>query len=103
MLQLFDDMQQREVEPDVITFNALISACEKEHQAEKALQLFDEMQQRGLEPDVITHTALCSACGNGQEWSGALHSLMQMKHHDVLASGLLYVARAEALLYTPCS
>ena len=95
-------MQQRGLFPNVITFNALISTCEKGHQAEKAVQLFDEMQQRGLEPNVITYTALCSACAHGQEWSGARSSLMQMKQYGVLAIGLLYVTGVEALLYTPC-
>ena len=48
--------------PDVPTYNALISACEKGHKVEKAMELFDEMQLRGLEPKVITGTAVNSAC-----------------------------------------
>ena len=36
-LQQLDEMQQRRLEPDVISFNAAIRACEKAEQWEKAL------------------------------------------------------------------
>ena len=38
---------QQDVVPDVITYNALISACEKGEQPEQALKIFGEMKQRG--------------------------------------------------------
>ncbi len=65
-------MQQRRLEPDVIRYNAAISAYEKGGQWEKALQLLDEMQQRRLEPDVISFNAALSACKNGGQWEKAL-------------------------------
>merc|ERR1712054_276066 len=55
-------MQQRRLEPDVISFSAAISACEKDGQWEKALQMLDEIQQRRLEPNVISFNAAISAC-----------------------------------------
>ena len=58
-------MRQRGLEPDVITYSAAISACEKGSQWERALELLDEMRQRGLEPDVITYSAAISACEKG--------------------------------------
>ena len=36
-MELFKEMQQRGLEPDVITHTALVSACKKSHQAEKAI------------------------------------------------------------------
>ena len=59
-LQLLDEMPQRRLDPDVISFSAAISACEKSEQWEKALELLDEMQQRKLEPDVISFSAAIS-------------------------------------------
>ena len=59
-------MQQQGLEPNVITYNAMISACEKGQQAERVLQLFEAMQQQRLEPNVITYNAMISACGKGQ-------------------------------------
>eukprot|EP00931_Biecheleriopsis_adriatica_P106333 TRINITY_DN8079_c3_g1_i5.p3 TRINITY_DN8079_c3_g1~~TRINITY_DN8079_c3_g1_i5.p3 ORF type:complete len:122 (-),score=24.85 TRINITY_DN8079_c3_g1_i5:105-470(-) len=65
--EVFEEMQQRGVQPNAITFNALINACGKGSQAEKAVEVFEEMQQRGLTPDVITYSALISACAKGSQ------------------------------------
>ena len=62
-LQRFDKMQQQGLEPNVITYIAVSSACGKCRMPERALQLFDKMQQQGLEPNRITYIAVSSACG----------------------------------------
>ena len=54
------------MEPNVITFNALISACEKGKQYARALQQFEEMQRRGLNtklnfPDASEETCAAEA------------------------------------------
>ena len=38
----------------MVTYNALISACEKDQQPQQALHLLQELQFRGLLPNVIT-------------------------------------------------
>ena len=55
-------MKQQGMLSDVITYNALISACEKGNQPQQALQLFEAMRQQGMLPDVITHSVLISTC-----------------------------------------
>ena len=55
-------MRQKGIEPNVITYSALIRACAKGEQPQKAQELLQEMRQRGLEPDMITYSALTSAC-----------------------------------------
>ena len=52
--------------PDVITHNALISACEKGEQPERALEVFVLLEQQGLVPDFITYDALISTCKKGK-------------------------------------
>jgi hypothetical protein len=39
-LDLFREMQDREIDPSVMTYNAAISACEKRDQWEKGMILF---------------------------------------------------------------
>jgi pentatricopeptide repeat protein len=41
-----------------VTYNALISACEKGQQWERALDTFADMKQAGVQPDVVTFSAL---------------------------------------------
>merc|ERR1719345_486341 len=58
-----------ENEPNVITYIASISACEKGEQWAAALGLLRQVQHQRLEPNVITYNASISACEKGQEWA----------------------------------
>lgn len=49
-------------ERSVITYSALISACEKAGQWQMALNLFSEMLKEKCEPNVITYNSLITAC-----------------------------------------
>ena len=60
-------MEGRGPEPNVITYNATISACEKGHQLERALELLAEIRGRDLEPNVITYSAVISICDKGHQ------------------------------------
>ena len=41
-------------ELDIITYNAVLSACQKSAQWQRALLFFAELQEQGLEPTIIT-------------------------------------------------
>ena len=43
-LQLLDDAQQNELQPNVITYNAVICAYEKGCMTRRALQVFDQIR-----------------------------------------------------------
>ena len=49
----------------MITYNALISACEKGKQLQQAVELLAAIEQQGLVPDVIQYNAAISACDKG--------------------------------------
>ena len=51
--------------PDVISYSAAISACEKGQQPQQALQLLLDMRLKGLLPNVISYSATISACEKG--------------------------------------
>ena len=53
---------------DIITVNAVISACAKRLQWERALSLLDELQLNRLSPTVITYSASISACEKASQW-----------------------------------
>ena len=44
--------------PEVITYGAVISACEKGNQADCALDLFEEMKLQGLVSNTVVYNAL---------------------------------------------
>ena len=60
-------MEEQGVVPDSITYNALISACEKGEQFEKALAVFSALERQGVVPDAMTCNALLSACEKGSQ------------------------------------
>ena len=61
-LEMFQAMQLQGVVSNVITYNALVSTCEKGQQAKWALEMLQAMQLEGVVPDMITYNALISAC-----------------------------------------
>ena len=56
-LQVFEAMLHCGPLPDVVTYIALSSACEKGQQPQWALHPLQAMQVRGLLPEVITYSA----------------------------------------------
>lgn len=70
---LLSQMENKDLQLDIISFDAGISACEKASEWEQALVLLDLSAQKALQPNVITCSALISACGNAGEWPCALH------------------------------
>ena len=58
--------------PDVVTYSALISACEKEEHSGRSMTLFEAMKQQGVVPNFISHSALISACEKGKQPERAL-------------------------------
>ena len=53
------------LEPDVITYNASISACVKARQPDTAFKLLGVMGQTGLQLNVIMYSAAIRACERG--------------------------------------
>lgn len=48
--------------------NAVVDACRKGQQWEKALEMLDDMRRQGLTPDDFTYTAAIAACRQGRQW-----------------------------------
>ena len=80
-LQLLDEMQQQGLEPNVITYTAVISA------RELTLQLFDEMRLQGRQLKVITFSAVFTACGKREMPERALQLLDQMQQQRLEPGG----------------
>ena len=59
--RLFLEMNQREIQPDVQTYNALLRALGKALDVTRVEQIFAHMQKNGPTPDMVTWTALIGA------------------------------------------
>ena len=93
---LLREMQHQGFMPNVITYNAAISACGKGRSSQSALRLLDEMRQSDLVPNVITYNAAISACEKGQVSQSALRLLDEMRHRDLVPDVITYSAAISA-------
>ena len=57
-------MQQQRLQPDVIAYRALISACES---GASVTAVFDDMQQQRVQANVITYNSSIQACEKGKD------------------------------------
>ena len=55
------------IQPNVVSYNAAISACEKGKKWELALHWLQELWRSSLEPDVVSYNAAISAHGKGRQ------------------------------------
>jgi len=84
------------VKPNIISFSAAISACEKGQQCRQALRLLRVMPQQGVTPNVVSYNAAISACEKGQQWQLALDLLQEMPSKAVAPDSITYNAAIAA-------
>lgn len=71
-----DVQEQMLAEPNVVSFNNVITACANAKKQKRAEGIFREMTKaRGLQPNVFTYGALISACAKRGNWEGAVNYL----------------------------
>lgn len=78
--------------PNVVSYSAAISACEKARNWEKAIELLNEMQSRGVEPTVMSFNATISACEKGGQAEKALALFAEMKAHGIMPNVVVFSA-----------
>ena len=89
-------MQQQGVMTNVITYSALISACEKGNQPEQALGLLQEMVDQLLIPNVVSFSACISASEKGKQWERALEVVETMQRQVVMPNVITHNAYISA-------
>ena len=95
-------MQQQGIVPNIITYNAVISACEKGKQPERALEILDKMQQQRIVPNIITYSALISACEKGKQPERALEIFDKMEEQSIAPDIITYNALISACERNGC-
>ncbi len=90
-IRLLNNLTDAGITPNVITYNAVISACEKGGKAEEALEIFKAIPV-GITLDVITYTAVISACGKGGKAEKALEIFNKMLDAGITPNVITYNA-----------
>ncbi|KNA14809.1 hypothetical protein SOVF_103760 [Spinacia oleracea] len=61
--KLFDEMLQRGIKPDNVTFSTIISCCRMCNMPQKGVEWFEKMPAFGCNPDDVTYSAMIDAYG----------------------------------------
>ncbi|EXB29541.1 hypothetical protein L484_010599 [Morus notabilis] len=61
--KLFDEMLERGVKPDNVTFSTMISCARVSYLPDKAVEWFEKMGTFGCDPDDVTYSAMIDAYG----------------------------------------
>ena len=83
-LPRLDRMPSMKMCPNVVTYNAAISSCEKGSQWQLALHLLWTAVGGRVSPDIITYSAAMSACETEGQWQTALQLFQIMNCKSLL-------------------
>ena len=91
-LGLFSAMFEAQINPDVVSYSAVISACQKRGEWQQAISLFRAMPQARITPDVISYNAVISTCEKGGAWQQALALFLAMPKAQINPDVISYNA-----------
>ncbi|KAK4401470.1 Pentatricopeptide repeat-containing protein MRL1, chloroplastic [Sesamum angolense] len=77
--QVFHDMVNAGVEPNVHTYGALIDGCAKAGQVAKAFGAYGILRSKNVKPDRVVFNALITACGQSGAVDRAFDVLAEMR------------------------
>lgn len=77
----FEEMKEKGLKPDVVTYNSLIDVYCKDREIEKAYKLIDKMREEDETPDVITYTTIIGGLGLIGQPDKAREVLKEMKEY----------------------
>ncbi|KAF6259499.1 hypothetical protein COO60DRAFT_1700790 [Scenedesmus sp. NREL 46B-D3] len=62
-IKLLDKLEEEGIQPEVRTYNTIITACNKSGKPEQGLKVYERMVAKGVKASATTYTALISAYG----------------------------------------
>eukprot|EP00929_Paragymnodinium_shiwhaense_P076954 TRINITY_DN39606_c0_g1_i1.p1 TRINITY_DN39606_c0_g1~~TRINITY_DN39606_c0_g1_i1.p1 ORF type:complete len:753 (-),score=146.90 TRINITY_DN39606_c0_g1_i1:230-2224(-) len=76
--QVFEDMRKKDIQPDAVSYHALMASQEWE----VATQLLEQMQQNGLRVTAVSYSSLITAMRKDSNWEsvcGVLHRMRDLQ------------------------
>lgn len=89
-LDIFGDIRKAGFPRNVITYGAIVDACEKSRDWPRALDLLEQMHSEDVAPNAVTYNAAMSACVKGKQWRKALALFGEMKAQQLDPSVVSY-------------
>ena len=91
IMTIFDEMKDKcPQQPDVYTYSALVSACEKRCLLDNAKDIMTEMRRVGITPNVVTYNSFISCTKRVRKLEDALNAYNEMVENGVDADVYTY-------------
>jgi pentatricopeptide repeat protein len=89
-MEIYEDMRESKVQPNLATFNALIDVCARHGNVEKGGQLFRDMCALGVTPDLITYSTVIKGYCVVGDLEQALMLFTLMRKRGVMPDAVLF-------------
>ena len=91
-LTLLSDLKQDSLQGNVVTYTAVISACESGGQWQQALLLLFEMEDVKVLPNIVSYSATISSCEKALRWQLVFFLLARLQSKDLQPNLITYNA-----------
>ncbi|KAJ8526211.1 hypothetical protein K7X08_028688 [Anisodus acutangulus] len=95
--KVFDEMLERGVKPDNVTFSTIISCARQCNLPEKAIEWFEKLPSFGCEPGDVTYSVMIDAYGKAGNFNGCLNVYEEMKALGVRSNMTVYNSLLDAM------
>jgi pentatricopeptide repeat protein len=92
LLENMKNSKNKELEPNIVTYNASIRACAEGLDDAKAFSLLDELLQRGLKPTIVTFGSLMTACERVSNVDGVSRVFRLMREQNIEPNEIVFGA-----------
>nr|CAD1821943.1 unnamed protein product [Ananas comosus var. bracteatus] len=93
---VFDMMAAEGLKPNIVSYNALLSAYSSNGMHVEALAIFKSIKRDGLRPDIVSYTSLLNAYGRSSQPEKAREIFDTMKRHNWKPNRVSYNALIDA-------
>ncbi|XP_022157436.1 pentatricopeptide repeat-containing protein At1g31920 [Momordica charantia] len=101
-LYMYDDMLQREVEPDNFTYPALLKACARLAAMEEGMQVHGHILKLGLEEDLFIQNSLINMYGKCRDVERSCAIFRRVEQRSVASWSAIIAAHASLGLWWEC-
>jgi len=98
-LQVLQEMQEAEVDPDKLTMTAAINACGACAEWKMAMNLLGDLLRRDIDADVVTFTSVITACEKSHQLGWVKALLQDMWNREVMPNVVTYNSVIKACIY----
>jgi pentatricopeptide repeat domain-containing protein 1 len=99
-------MAEEGIEPDVVTYGAMLSALDKAGQWREALDLYDRLlaDPSNIKPNLYIYSSVLNACEKGRQWDRATElfkAMLENGNEELVPMSSIAILARKAMYASP--